>query len=158
MAAGSLTDALAHPVDTVTDAVQGWAARGEPYRARIAAAAQRHGLPPDLLMRVAYQESRWRDDIISGATKSQVGAVGMFQFMPATAASLGVDPLNVASAADGAARYLAQLKRQFGTWALALTAYNFGPGNTKKYLAGTRTLPTETKNYVAQITGDVGYA
>jgi soluble lytic murein transglycosylase-like protein len=109
-------------------------------------------------MRVAYQECRWRDDIISGKTTSPVGALGMFQFMPATAQSLGVDPLNVASAADGAARYLVQNKNKFGTWTLALMAYNWGPGNVSKYLAGTKTIPTETANYVAQITGDTGYA
>ena len=152
--AGVLTSSLFALEDFVTD----WQKRGAPYRSVIEAAAVRRGVPPDLLMRVAYQESRFREDIITGKVKSRVGAAGMFQFMPATAAELGVDPLNVASAADGAARYLAQLRKRFGSWELALMAYNWGQGNVQKYLAGTKTPPTETRNYVAQIGADVSLA
>lgn len=142
----------------VEDALSDWKARGEKYRPTIEAAARRHGVPPDLLMRVAYQESRFRDDVISGCTKSPVGAAGMFQFMPGTAADLGVNPLDVASAADGAARYLASNKRKFGSWELALMAYNWGPGNVQKYVAGSKSPPAETRNYVAQIGADVSLA
>ncbi len=142
----------------VEDLVTDWQRRGEPYRVMIEAAAARHGVPGDLLMRVAYQESRFRDDIITGRTKSGAGAAGMFQFMPATARELGIDPLVPAQAADGAARYLASLRKMFGTWELALMAYNWGLGNVRKYLAGEKSPPTETRNYVAQIGADVALA
>jgi len=140
--------------DLVTD----WEKRGEPYAAEVFAAAARHGVPGKLLLRVAYQECRFRTDIINGTTSSPVGAKGMFQFMPATAREMGIDPLNWRQAADGAARYLAQLRRQFGTWTLALRAYNWGPGNVGKYLKGQKSPPKETRDYAAQIGADVSLA
>ncbi|WP_165797499.1 transglycosylase SLT domain-containing protein [Solimonas fluminis] len=166
--ADPLTSALYAVEDLVTD----WKAKGAKYASIIAAAATRHGVPPDLLMRVAYQESRFREDIITGKTRSSAGAVGMFQFMPATARDLGVDPLNVTSAADGAARYLRQLYRQFGSWSWAVAAYNGGPGNISYFLKngawpkrngsgqiiGTKARPAENVNYVAQIGADVSLA
>ena len=50
------------------------------------------------------------------------------QLMPATAASLGVDPTDPASAIDGAARLLSSFRDRFGSIELALAAYNVGPG------------------------------
>ena len=51
------------------------------------------------------------------------------QFMPATAEGLGVNPLDPASAINGAAKYLSSLTEQFGSTELALAAYNAGPGH-----------------------------
>ena len=140
--------------DLMTD----WKKRAAPYAPEILAAAQRNGIPGDLLLRVGYQECRYRTDIITGVVKSGAGAVGMFQFMPATARELGIDPLNWRQAADGAARYLKSLRGQFGSWELALMAYNWGQGNVRKYLDGAKTPPKETRNYVAQIGADVSLA
>lgn len=151
-------DAIESAISTFEEAVMPWKLKAEPYAGVIEAAAERYGVPGDILLRVAYQESRFRDDIISGATKSAAGALGMFQFMPATARDFGIDPLDWQQAADGAARYLRQLKNKFGTWELALAAYNWGQGNVTKYLAGTKTMPTETRNYIAQIGADVSLA
>lgn len=123
------------------------------YAATIAAAEQRHGLPPDLLARTLYQESRYREDIITGAVRSPVGAVGIAQLMPPTAADLGVDPLNPTQSIDAAGRYLAQLYRRFGNWTEALAAYNWGMGNVQR--KGLAAAPKETRDYFTQILADV---
>ncbi len=129
---------------------------GEPYRALIEAAEADNGIPSMLLARLLYQESRFRPDIISGRTVSSVGAMGIAQFMPATARDLGIDPLDPKQAIPGAGRYLAQLYRAAGDWAGALAAYNWGIGNVTR--KGIGQAPAETRAYVAQILGDTGYA
>ena len=72
---------------------------------------------------MGYVESRFQTDVVSSA-----GAVGMMQFMPSTAASMGVDPRDPASAIDGAARYLRTQIDRFGSIEMALASYNVGPG------------------------------
>jgi len=124
------------------------------YRQTIEAAERAHGLPAGLLSRLLYQESHYRTDIISGATRSPAGAVGIAQFMPATAAELGVDPLDPVQSINGAARYLRRLYDNFQDWQLALAAYNFGWGNVER----GRTWPAETVAYVNDISADVGLA
>lgn len=89
--------------------------------------------------------------------KSPKGAMGMFQFMPATAKAYGIDPTDPIQARDGAKRMMGDLIRQFGDIELALAAYNWGSGNLSKLLKkhGASTfdeiskfLPKETRNYV----------
>lgn len=116
------------------------------------AAEDKYGIPRDLLARQAYQESRFRPDIIDGTTKSPAGAEGFMQIVPAYHPD--VDPLDTPAAIDYAGKIMAGWYNQFGSWDLALAAYNAGPGNVKKY--GNAVPPfTETQNYVAQIMGDV---
>lgn len=136
-------------IDTLTD-------RGEKYRPFITAAEREYGLPEGLLYRLLYKESRYREDIITGATRSPVGALGIAQFMPATAAELGVNPLDPYASIDAAARYLARLKASLGDWASAVAAYNWGIGNVKR--KGMAAAPAETRDYVAFIIIDGGYA
>lgn len=121
-------------------------------------ATRQYGLPVGLLDKLLNQESRYRSDIINGTTTSPAGAQGIAQFMPATAAQFGIDPLNPAQAIPAAAKYLSQLYAQFGNWDLAVAAYNWGPGNVAKYNAGQKSPPTETVNYVAAITGGKLYS
>lgn len=128
----------------------------EKYAPAIAAAEQRHGIPRDMLARLLYQESRYREDIITGRVKSPVGALGIAQFMPATAQEMGIDPLEPMQAIDGAGRYLARLYRASGTWAKALAAYNWGLGNVQR--KGMAKAPAETRNYYAQILNDINAA
>lgn len=123
----------------------------EKYLALLRAAEIKYGIPQDLLARLAYQESRFRDDIVSGGTVSSAGAQGLMQLVPKWHPS--VNPLNVPAAIDYAARYLLQLHRQFGSWQTALAAYNAGPGNVQKY--GGVPPFAETQNYVSQILSDV---
>lgn len=116
-------------------------------------AEARHGIPANLLVRLAYQESRFRQDIITGKTISSAGALGIMQIVPRWHPN--VNPLDPAAAIDYAAKYLAQLNRQFGNWEHALQAYNWGPGNLMKYLANGGALPVETSNYSGQILADL---
>ncbi|WP_375170087.1 lytic transglycosylase domain-containing protein [Marinobacter sp.] len=124
------------------------------YLEEIAKAERTQGLPRDLLARLLYQESRFRQDIITGQVRSSAGAVGIAQIVPKWHPN--VDPLNPVESIHYAARYLKQLRDQFGSWRLALAAYNWGPGNVSKYAAKPERWPTETKNYVTQILGDLG--
>lgn len=123
------------------------------YSATITMAESQNGIPRDMLARLLYQESRYREDIITGKTRSPVGALGIAQFMPATAREMGIDPLNPTQAINGAARYLARMYDMFGNWTEALAAYNWGPGNVKRN--GLTNAPKETRNYFVQILADV---
>ncbi|HEY0877153.1 MAG TPA: lytic transglycosylase domain-containing protein [Zeimonas sp.] len=127
-----------------------------PYLFAIGQAERAYGLPSMLLARVLHQESRFRPDVIDGRTRSPAGAVGIAQFMPATAAELGVDPLNPWQSIEGAARYLAQLYARFGNWSEALGAYNWGQGNVSR--RGLASAPAETRAYYSEILSDVGLA
>lgn len=140
--------------DDIVTAVAGWKAslNASKYLPALHAAEARYGIPTDLLARMAYQESHFRDDIVSGAKKSAAGAAGIMQIVPQY--HPGVDPLNVSAAIDYAGKYLRQLYAQFGSWQLAVAAYNAGPGNVQKY--GGIPPFQETKDYVAQIFRDIG--
>lgn len=116
------------------------------YLALARETAIRHGVPADLFLRLIQQESGWN----AGAL-SHKGAMGLAQLMPATARSLGVNPANPEENMDGGARYLKKQFQTFGTWRLALAAYNAGPGAVKKY--GGIPPYKETRNYVKIISG-----
>jgi len=117
------------------------------------AAETQYGIPTDLLARQAYQESSFLPSNIYGAANS-AGAVGLMQFEPATAAQYGVTNLDdPTQEIPAAAHYMSDLFTQFGSWSLALAAYDAGPGNVTKY--GGIPPFTETQNYVSQIISDV---
>lgn len=151
-----VTDTVESVVNTATG--QGWQppARAAAYLPALDAAERANNIPHYLLARLAYQESRFREDIITGATSSPAGALGIMQFMPATARDFGIDPLDPFQAIPAAGRYLAQLYKRFGNWPEALAAYNWGQGNVSR--SGLASAPLETRNYVAQITADVPVA
>ncbi len=117
------------------------------YLALAREAANRHGIPADLFLRLIQQESGWN----AGAL-SHKGAMGLAQLMPATARSLRVDPANPSENLEGGARYLKTQYQTFGTWRLALAAYNAGPGAVIKY--GGIPPFKETRNYVKVIAGN----
>jgi soluble lytic murein transglycosylase-like protein len=73
------------------------------------------------------------------------------QLMPATARTLGVDPHDPRQNLEGGARFLRAMYDKFGSWRLALAAYNAGPGAVEKH-AGIPPFK-ETKNYVKVILG-----
>lgn len=127
-----------------------------PYLSAIRAAEQANGLPANMLARLLHQESRYRADIISGKTKSPVGAIGIAQFMPATAKEFGINPLDPFQSIAAAGRYLKQLYNRFGSWDKALASYNWGQGNVSR--KGLARAPTETRLYFTQILTDIGLA
>lgn len=115
---------------------------------KVLEAAHRHGVPGDLAIRQARQESGFNQSAVSSA-----GAIGVMQLMPATARELGVNPYDLDQNIEGGMRYLRQMYSLFGSWPLALAAYNAGPGKMRKVLDGKAALPSETAKYVHIITG-----
>jgi soluble lytic murein transglycosylase-like protein len=123
----------------------------------------RNGMPPGLLEAVAYRESRFRPDIIDGRTRSAAGAVGIMQVVPKWHPGLGESgALDPSRAVPYAANYLRTLYNKFGSWRLALAAYNWGQGNLQaKDLADGIVgddWPAETRLYVEEITRNAGLA
>jgi membrane-bound lytic murein transglycosylase D len=118
------------------------------------------GTPGELVW-LAEVESSFRSD-----ARSPVGAHGLFQFMPGTATDMGLslrpfdERADPRKSAQAAARYLRQLRTQFGSWSLALAAYNAGPGRVGRLLKSQRAtsyaaiasaLPSETRMYVPKV-------
>lgn len=152
----SLCEAVNSVVEPLKDEVVSIsrAVFGTPYDALIESSASDYGIPPGVLYRLLRQESRFRPDIIEGRTVSPVGALGIAQFMPATAEELGIDPLDPNQAIPAAARYLSRLRDSLGgDLTAAVAAYNWGIGNVKR--RGLKNAPSETRNYVVAITGNV---
>lgn len=114
--------------------------------------AMKYGISPVYFVRQIYAESGFNPNAYSPA-----GAVGIAQFEPATAASLGINPYDPVSALDGAARYMASLSNSFGgNYAMALAAYNAGSANVNNAIRNgganwLSLLPLETQNYVNKI-------
>ncbi|WP_410348011.1 lytic transglycosylase domain-containing protein [Yoonia sp.] len=117
-----------------------------PYMRLAQSAAGKHGVPVGLFLRLVEQESGW-----NVSARSIKGALGLAQLMPGTARALGVDPLDPVQNLDGGARYLRAQYEAFGSWPLALAAYNAGPGAVTRYDG----VPpyAETRNYVQVIWG-----
>lgn len=117
-----------------------------PYLEVARAAARRHGIPEDLFLRLVQQESGWNTTAVS-----HKGATGLAQLMPDTARFLQVDIHDPRENLDGGARYLRMMYDRFGSWRLALAAYNAGPGAVERHDG----IPPfdETQNYVRVILG-----
>ena len=121
---------------------------------RIASAARTNALPVDFFARVIWQESRFRPYEVGPVTRNGERAQGIAQFMPSTAAERRLlDPFNPVEALLKSADFLAELREQFGNLGLAAAAYNAGPQRVRDFIAGSRGLPWETRNYVSVITG-----
>ena len=114
-------------------------------RAPLLAAAARHDVSAALLAAQLMAESNFNPAAVSPA-----GARGIAQFMPATAAAYGLDdPFDPAASVGAQARLMADLLGQFGSTALALAAYNAGPGAVSA-CSCVPSIP-ETTAYVARI-------
>ena len=98
------------------------------YAGTIQQAAASNGIPASLLAALLYHESRFEPGVVSSA-----GAEGIAQFMPATAAGMGVDPTNPTQSIEGAAQLLGSYTRQFGSYSDALAAYDAGSSAVERY-------------------------
>ena len=135
-------DGEIHPL-SITQALD--AAGPTRWRARVAQLAAKYDISPALLEAVVWQESRWNERAIS-----PVGARGLAQLMPGTAAQMGVDPGDPMANLEGGARYLRmQLDAFEGNVEKALAAYNAGPARVLR--AGGIPNIRETREYVAAI-------
>jgi membrane-bound lytic murein transglycosylase D len=144
--------------------LRGWFRESGRYRARIEQWLRADGLPADLLWVVAAESG------FNPGSESSAGAVGLWQLMPDTARSYGLrvdawvdERRDPEKATRAAARLLRDLHARFGSWELALAAYNMGYGallrsirrfgtNDFDVLARTEGgLPFETARYVPRI-------
>jgi hypothetical protein len=120
----------------------------------VESAARASGLPLEFFARVIWQESRFQSDAIGPSTRSGERAQGIAQFMPGTANGRRLlDPFDPVQALPKSAEFLSELRNQFGNLGLAAAAYNAGPRRVQEWLAGRGSMPLETRNYVADITG-----
>lgn len=122
-----------------------------------------HGLPTQMKY-LAVIESKLRPTAVSWA-----GAVGPWQFMPATAVRMGLkvtrsvdERTDYIKSTQAAARYLKELYGQFGDWLLVIAAYNGGAGNVNSAIRRSKSrnfwdlqyyLPTESRNHVKKFIG-----
>ena len=135
-------------------------ARAAALLPRVQSAFRAEGLPPELAW-LAETESTFNP-----SARSPVGAKGLFQLMPATAKSLGLQTFlpdertHPEKSARAAAQYLRRLHGRFGNWPLALAAYNAGEGRVSRLLAKQKArtfaeiaddLPAETRMYVPKV-------
>ncbi|MCP5398380.1 MAG: lytic transglycosylase domain-containing protein [Sphingomonas sp.] len=114
-------------------------------------AALRFGLPEHWIYAVIRTESAGRTRAVSSA-----GAMGLMQLMPGTWArqrarfSLGTDPFDPRDNIMAGTSYLREMYDRYGAQGF-LAVYNAGPGRYEDWLAGRRSLPLETRRYVARI-------
>jgi soluble lytic murein transglycosylase-like protein len=155
----SLYSVASNAGDFIMASIAGWknVGQGAKWAPILDSIGASYRLPPDLLARVAYQESHFRDDIIRGTTPSSAGARGIMQMMPQFFSSVNVSrPYTddaVRSQIVEAAAHLSQLYASLKSWPLTLAAYNAGQGTVQQY-GGIPPFP-ETQAYVAQIRADV---
>jgi len=139
------------------------AERARKYLFYIVEEIERRNLPMELAF-VPYIESGLNPTAVSRAK-----AMGLWQFMPETGASLGLKQNNfrderrdIEASTNKALDYLQELYDEFGDWHVSLAAYNWGPGNVRKAIAENRKkglgisynelrLPQETRLYVPKI-------
>ena len=136
-----------------------WAKRAGRHMEAIEAALRANNLPPDLKY-VPIAESSLRPH--AGSPK---GAMGFWQFMAPTGRKYGLrvdsekdQRRNLADSTEAAIAYLQELHGLFGTWTLAVAAYNMGENGLSREIAAQETrdyyrlyLPLETQRYVFRI-------
>ncbi len=136
---------------------------GQKYKNTITKIFKKHNLPEDLFY-VGLIESGYKNH-----ARSHAGAVGPWQFIKGTAKRYGLkvnryvdERKNIYKSTEAAALYFQDLYNIFGSWELALSAYNAGEygvirrirgANTRDFyeLSKRKILPKETRNYVPKI-------
>ena len=142
-------DSYTYSPDTQTETqmAQTWTPPASKYLRAIYDAEIKYNIPHNLLARQLWQESRFN----ANAYNSKSDARGIAQIVPKWHPD--VNPLDAYASIDYAGKYMHALYKKYASWDMALAAYNWGMGNLDKY--GFANAPSETRNYVADITGDV---
>jgi hypothetical protein len=123
-----------------------------PYEGLVMAKAKEFGVDPKLAAYILNKETGGMKNPENA--RSSAGAMGIAQFMPATAKQYGINPDIPEEAAMGMGKHLRYLMDKYDDPKVAAIAYNWGEGNTNKWLkagADMNKLPKETKKYVAQL-------
>ena len=147
----ALALALLAPAPVSAQTVADW----RPY---IAEASGQFGVPVAWIERVMRAESGGRLRLDGRPITSRAGAMGLMQLMPATWAEmrnayrLGSDPHDPHDNIIAGTAYLRMMHDRFGYPGM-FAAYNAGPGRYAEHLATGRTLPGETRVYLASVTG-----
>ncbi len=138
--------ALAHEVPFTAQSAN------DPTADHVSEAAQRFGIPENWIRSVMQTESAGDDTAISSA-----GAMGLMQVMPDTWAelrlryALGDDPFAPRDNILAGTAYLREMLDRYGNIGAMLAAYNAGPARYDEYLSAGRSLPAETRAYVAAL-------
>jgi soluble lytic murein transglycosylase-like protein len=147
-AAGRNADAADTGIDT-TDNTHGTEASLDELCNALFTSAQNNDLPIPFFANLIWQESRLRDDAVS-----KKGAMGIAQFMPEAAVENGLDdPFDPMQAIPASARFLHELRLQFGNLGFVAAAYNAGAHRVAEWLERRGSLPRETRTYVVRVTG-----
>ena len=134
-------------------------AAAHPHAVHIAEASQRFGIPEHWIRAVLRAESAGDVRAISTA-----GAMGLMQVMPDTWAGLrvrhglGRDPYDPRDNILAGTAYLREMFDRYGNVGAMLAAYNAGPGRYDEHRATGRSLPAETRAYVAALSPILGGA
>ena len=103
------------------------------------------GIDPALGLSIAKTESNFRHN-----SRSPYGAVGVFQLMPSTARTMGINPYYLSDNIRGGLMYYKMMYKMFGSTEMALAAYNAGPVAVKRQNA----IPKVTRGFVNTIMAD----
>lgn len=137
--------------------------RSQKYLYHIVEEVEKRGMPTEIAL-LPMVESAFNPQAYSRSHAS-----GIWQFIPSTGKSFGLkqnwwvdNRRDVTAATNAALTYLQKLHVMFGTWDLALAAYNAGEGTVKRAIERNRkqglptdyaslALPPETRNYVPKL-------
>ena len=106
------------------------------------------GIDPALGLSIAKAESKFKHNL-----KSPYGAVGVFQLLPSTAKTLGINPYYLSDNVRGGLMYYKMMYKMFGSTEMALAAYNAGPVAVKR----KNTIPNGSRRFVDAIMSDYKY-
>lgn len=137
--------------------------RGQLYLFHVVEEVQKRGMPTEIALLPMIESA------FNPTAYSRSKAAGIWQFMPATGKDFGLkqdwwqdNRRDVTAATNAALTYLQKLHVMFGTWELALAAYNAGEGTVQRAIDRNRRLglptdyqslqlPAETRNYVPKL-------